>query len=95
MGDINGDGKADILWRHEAGLVHIWFMDGGRIIGTANPATVGSDWTIQGVGDFNGDDKADIVWRHESGLVHIWFMDGASVIGAANPGSRESDWTIQ
>ena len=58
-------------------------MNGGASVGTGTPATVGRDWTIQGVGDFNGDGKADILWRNTSGLVHLWGMNGASVISAS------------
>ena len=47
VGDFNGDGKADILWRHSSGLVSIWLMNGTSISGIGNPASVGSDWTIQ------------------------------------------------
>ena len=46
-GDFNGDGKADILWRHSSGLVHIWLMDGTSIGGAGSPGGVGLDWTMQ------------------------------------------------
>ncbi|MGH9960007.1 MAG: hypothetical protein ACREBC_23270, partial [Pyrinomonadaceae bacterium] len=26
MGDFNGDGYSDILWRQDGGVVGIWFM---------------------------------------------------------------------
>jgi FG-GAP-like repeat/Pectate lyase len=77
--DFNGDGQADILWRRSSGAIHIWFMDGGHISGKGTPATVASDWTIQGTGDFNGDGQADILWRHASGPVSIWLMNGSSI----------------
>ena len=29
QGDMNGDGKADLLWRHKAsGMLYYWPMDG-------------------------------------------------------------------
>ena len=31
VGDFNGDGKADILWRHTSGRVDIWLMNGTSI----------------------------------------------------------------
>ena len=47
VGDFNGDGKADILWRHSSGLVYIWLLDGTSIIGSGSPSSVGSDWILQ------------------------------------------------
>jgi len=93
--DFNGDGKADILWRHSSGAVYIWLMDGASVIGQGSPGSVGTDWTVEAVADFNGDGKADILWRHSSGVVYIWLMNGTAVSTAGSPGSVGLDWTIQ
>jgi hypothetical protein len=47
-GDFNGDGKADILWRHEAtGSVAMWLMNGAIISSDLGVAIVGDlDWEI-------------------------------------------------
>ena len=84
VGDFNGDGKSDILWRNTStGMVAMWLMNGtsmtnwGTILGTGNTA-----WTVAGVGDFNGDHKTDILWCNESTtMVTMWLMDGVSMIG--------------
>ena len=47
LADFNGDGKADILWRHTSGFVGLWFMDGPSAIGSGPVATVPPDWAIQ------------------------------------------------
>jgi Tol biopolymer transport system component len=31
VGDFNGDGKADILWKESTGSAAIWLMDGSTI----------------------------------------------------------------
>src|SRR5262249_16368548 len=85
--DLNGDGKADILWRHTSGAVFEWFLNGTAIGGTGSLGSVAADWSIAGVGDFNGDGKADILWRHISGVFYEWLMDGFSVLGTAWPRS--------
>jgi hypothetical protein len=86
VGDFNGDGNPDILWRNTStGLIVVWYMNGGTIIGSADIAVItGSTWQIVGTGDFNGDGKADILWRNTStGANEIWEMNGATVIGVA------------
>lgn len=93
--DFNGDGNADILWRHAAGATSIWLMSGASVIGTGDLGGVPTDWTIQGVGDFNGDGHADILWRHSSGAVYVWFLNGTTVIGSGSVGSAGTDWTVQ
>jgi hypothetical protein len=84
IGDFDGDGKSDILWRDAGtGQTAIWFMNGAVATTSANTsvqATAG--WQVNGVGDFNGDGKADILWRHAgTGKTAVWFMNGAVKIG--------------
>ena len=92
--DFNGDGRADILWRHTSGAVALWFMNGPSLIGLSVFGPVGTDWTIVGVGDFNGDGRADILWRHTSGSVALWFMNGLAIIGVSVLGPVGTDWSI-
>jgi hypothetical protein len=82
VGDFNGDGYADIVWRHSSGQVSIWLMVGPVYTGEFYPG--GQDptlsWTIQGAGDFDGGDGcSDLLWRHKDGGLAIWF--------------KGSDWT--
>ncbi|HMH19810.1 MAG TPA: FG-GAP-like repeat-containing protein, partial [Burkholderiales bacterium] len=48
VGDLNGDGKSDILWHNSAtGENAIWFMNGGSIASGASTNVVqGSGWSI-------------------------------------------------
>ena len=84
VGDFNGDGKADILWRNTStGMVTMWLMNGTSKISEATILNAGNtDWTVAGVGDFNGDGKADILWRNTStGIVSMWLMNGTTSVG--------------
>jgi hypothetical protein len=101
LGDFNGDGKADILWRNNTtGDVSIWLMNGTSVasqgdLGIVSPS---SGWVIQGVGDFNGDGKADILWQNStSGEIYIWLMNGTAISSQGSPGavSASSGWVIQ
>jgi hypothetical protein len=73
IGDFDGDGKSDILWRNSTtGQVYIWFMNGTTIASSQSVTTVSSVWNILGIGDFNGDGKADILWQNgATGLERI------------------------
>ena len=76
--DFNADGRTDLLWRHDQGLVAIWFMDGERqIAGTLVTSSPLSDlgWRIVATGDVDGDGKPDILWQHTDGRVAVWYMD--------------------
>src|SRR6266480_2249440 len=69
VGDFDGDGKADILWRNSStGENYIWLMNGLSTAsqGSVNFVDPASGWQVQGVGDFDGDGKADILWRNTS-----------------------------
>jgi hypothetical protein len=48
-GDFNGDGKADVLWRHNTtGQLFLWLMDGNSTIGYESPGIVSDlGWQIQ------------------------------------------------
>ena len=88
VGDFNGDGKSDVLWRNANGDVAIWMMNGTTLLpGSGDFINVGATWTISGVGDFNGDGKSDILWRGNDGSVAGWFMNGTAINAAPPPGT--------
>ena len=75
--DFDGDGRADILWRHGAdGYAVLWQMAG---VSATAAGVVLSDtaWTERQVGDFNGDGRSDLVWRNtRTGATAVWLMNG-------------------
>ena len=75
VGDFNGDGRSDVLWRNSAGTVTDWLGTAkGGFVGNLQNAgdTVASTWEIVGTGDFNGDGKSDVLWRDVNGTVTDW-----------------------
>jgi hypothetical protein len=101
--DMNGDGKADLIWQHmTAGWLAVWYMDGATVTSDRllTPGQIaGNDWKIVGAGDFNGDGRPDLVWQHTSaGLLCVWLMSGSTLQNAVylNP-SQVTDpaWHIR
>ncbi|MBV9589553.1 MAG: FG-GAP repeat protein [Hyphomicrobiales bacterium] len=106
IGDFNGDGKADVLWRNASGSLIDWTMNGSQIT-NAQQVTLGgsavspdSTWSVAAVGDFNGDGKADILWRNTSGALIDWSMNGSQITNeqqvtlGGSAVSLDSSWQI-
>jgi hypothetical protein len=93
--DINGDKKADILFRATDGSIAEWLLNGGSVTsasGLGNPTTA---WNIVGTGDFNGDGIGDVLFRGGGTAVAIWYMNNTGGLGSAvGVGSLPNDWTV-
>ena len=86
VGDLNGDGKAEILWQHpEGGRVYVWYMDGARFVRDQQIRDVEDlDWKVIGIGKFSEAEEANLLWQHQvSGEIYIWFLDGERYLGDA------------
>ena len=87
VGDFNGDGRSDILWRNVNGQLSNWLgtASGGYAINDIHAfADVPTDWQIRGVGDFDGDGRDDILWQSDAGWISNW-------LGAASGGFTIND----
>ena len=80
--DINGDGRDDLILRHDTGMLTEWLgQANGTFTSNQAIATYRLDpsWHVVGTGDFNGDGRDDLVLRHDTGLLTDW-------LGQANGG---------
>src|SRR2546426_1190980 len=83
VGDFDGDGKADIVWRNSSsGQNYLYPMDGTTIKPTEGylRTVTDLDWQIVAVGDYDGDGKSDLLWRNAStGQNYLYPMDGTTI----------------
>ena len=101
IGDLTGDGKADVLLRHTDGSWHVHAMDGRRqIAAESGPAALPSDlaYRLMALGDYDGDGHDDVLLRHaETNRWYFYPMDGRAVESGDGevPLSRNADWRFQ
>jgi hypothetical protein len=82
VGDFNGDGRADLLWRNDGtGENYIYLMGGTTVSAEGYLRSVADpNWRVVGIGDFDADGKADILWRNSStGENYAYLMDGLAI----------------
>jgi hypothetical protein len=82
IGDFNGDGKSDLLWRQAStGEVMMYLMSSSQILSSMLIFNATPDWTVAGTGDFNADGNCDIVWWNTaSATPAVWLMGGMTPI---------------
>ncbi len=86
VGDFDGDGVADILWRHrDTHKLSVWFMNppgGAKAARKARADFVNNvdlAYTVAGVGDFDANGRADVLWRHRgTHKLSIWYLNAPS-----------------
>ncbi len=100
-GDFNGDGREDLLWRSDTGVLGDWLANanGGFAYNAAAGVTqVGTDWHVAATGDYNGDGRDDILWRSDTGASGNWLSNpsGGFAFNAAGGISQVSTaWHVQ
>ncbi|MFK8909887.1 FG-GAP-like repeat-containing protein [Streptomyces sp. YS-3] len=77
-GDLNGDGRADLIARDSSGVLWLYPGTGKGTLDTR--VKLGGGWqvydTLVGVGDMTGDGKLDLVARDTTGVLWSYAADG-------------------
>ena len=84
IGDVDGDGRDDIVLRHTDGGWLGYLMDGRTVRESASLQGLPADpsWKLAGLGDLDGDGRTDVVLRHVEGRWRHAPLDGFGVASA-------------
>jgi len=93
-GDLDGDGKADVIARTPGGLLYLYPGNGSG--GWLPRRLIGSGWNvfsmIMSSGDFSGDGKSDLLGRRTDG--RLWMYPGNGTGGFLAPRAVGTGWNI-
>ena len=92
--DVNGDGKADLIWQNSDGTPGIWLMNGLTPIAEAGLANQGANWHLVASGDLNGDGRSDLIWQEAGGQLGVWLMNGTTPIAEAGINNPGPTWKV-
>jgi hypothetical protein len=86
LGDVNGDGRADLLWWNPtSGVVSAWLLNGyGNVLAKQDldwhcdyASGCANEWRPIGAGDMNRDGHLDLTWFDaKTGVVSSWLLNG-------------------
>jgi hypothetical protein len=99
IGDFDGNGSSDILWKDTSNNVGMWLMEINsqsiHIKQGTNFGVITGGWSVAATGDFNGTGMADVLWIDTLGNVAAWTMDGTSISSVVNLGNVGTTWQVQ
>jgi len=95
IGDLNGDGKDDVIWRRTGtGAVSAWLMNGLTLEAAGSiAANSPASWILVNSSDLDGNGKSDLLWRQKNnGDTHAWLMDGFTKVSSGFIRNASTSW---
>ena len=80
VGDLNGDGKSDVVLKHDAGFAGSWLTQSDCTMAWADLDTLPAGFEIVGAGDFNGDGTDDVLLKSGS-YYGAWLVNNGNAAG--------------
>ncbi|MBI3715394.1 MAG: Ig-like domain repeat protein [Betaproteobacteria bacterium] len=83
LGDIDGDGLGDIVWRYttpgtpDTGVSYVWFTNGSGVAEVRKRGGAPLDWTLLGARDLNNDGAADMVYISPTSQIRVLMATAA------------------
>lgn len=84
LGDLDGNGKPDLIWQHDGTRqVAAWYMGGalGNEFQSFNwlQSSNTPGWSVAGTADLDGNGKPDLIWQNDTTRqVVVWYMGGSN-----------------
>jgi len=78
LGDFDGDGKGDILFRNRQGKLKLWTMNGVTIANQIDLPDSDPTWNLYAIADLNGDGTMDMIFRKPDNTLVVWLMNKTS-----------------
>jgi hypothetical protein len=84
VGDLDGDGFGDLVWRFQGqspniddqGVSYIWFTDGNGVTQVRKRGGAPLTWKLLGAADLNGDNAADMIYVSPDNVVRVLMATG-------------------
>ncbi len=97
VGDLDGDGRDDVLLRHVGGNWRLYPMEGRRVVRERESDlgfAVDTAWRFVSVGDFDADGRAEVLLRHTSGRWRWQGSTGDAVVSRHPALPRDWRWRL-
>jgi hypothetical protein len=96
-GDINGDGKRDLIWQsNTTGSISAWYLQGTVLVGFSPDVNINDpNWKIRAVGDYNLDTHPDLIFQNvATGDIAAFLLNGATLLQNVPVGRVSLVWTV-
>ncbi len=77
--DLDGDGKADILWLSPSNEIRSLTSKIGRTWVNERIGQLPVDYSVVKLGDMNADGKGDFIFKDATGRIKVWLMNGVNI----------------
>jgi len=94
-GDIDQDGKAELVWQDPAGNVSVWLHNADGSINAVMPFGSLGTWVLRGMFDLDGDGVSDLLWQNPDGSTAAWFINSDCTVRATSLLGPTGNWVIK